>query len=190
MLSVNARTTTEDLGTNSNCGCTLFHEEAVKRLAKLYSRDDYDDVHWSVGDDDDTYKHCDTYFFTKNTDQLYTLCPKHHPFFYYLAGVLHLKPRDVLDQFVHAWVHVESGTLKLWLKHQHPLYEKLVIGLHKAWRYYSGHKDSTAHFYYVDTGSLYGTEVDEPEDYNPDAWEVLSSLGRRVWSTDTPSGAL
>lgn len=168
------------------CGCTDFHEQAIKRLARCYSRHEYDEVHWTIEDPDVFERHqdCVTYCFTQQTDTFYVLCPKHHPFFYYLAGVLHVKPSDTVDHFVHGWVHPESGTLKLWLKNQNPLYEKLIVGLHKAWRNYSGHKNSTAHFYYVDTGSLYDVSVGEPEDYPVDAWTILSSLGKCIWSTE------
>lgn len=85
------------MNSNKYCDCTDFHTSVVKKMQQYWFCDsDYDDVVWFDSDDADSKTHrLHTNHLTENLENVHIMCPKHHPFFYYLAGIVHLRPEEV-----------------------------------------------------------------------------------------------
>lgn len=157
------------------CDCT-FHTKFLQKYDYV-SDGGYDRVLVDTEDDDTIV--FSTKGFSENLDEIELLCPLHHPFFYYLSGIVHLKPVDVQNAVKHAWVHQASNSLKLFFHGAHaPM--RIVKGLHKAWRGFSGCENSSVSYYISELGYVYGETASDDEDFTPKAWDVLENIGY-VW---------
>ena len=161
----------------STCTCTDFHDKFVAKYTKYVYAGDYDRV--LIDTDDDETQVFSTKQFTQNLGEIQLLCPAHHPFFYYLAGLVHLKPEDVQRLVAHAWVYKSQMNVFFYGAHAPT---RVVRGLYKAWRGFSGHSNSGVSYYYSELGHVYGDTADEFAYASIDPWDVRGNLGSTVWS--------
>ena len=169
----------------TSCGCPNLNEYITARAKPYFSLSNY----------------CDAFLdghiirtrgFTTETEDVEIMCPRHHPFFYYLAGMLHLQPDEIQKAVQHAWNHTKSNELKILLRRdaQQKVQGRMMIGLYKAWRGYSGKKTSCVYTYTEELGHFYTDDhglvwEDEDEckccDAN-DGWVIMQNLGHILWS--------
>jgi hypothetical protein len=174
-----------NININQSCNCEDFHTLVVKKVQQewFFACDYVTDVWFTDDDTDRQYHRLRTENFSKNMDQVHVMCPKHHPFFFYLAGIVHLRPTDVQNEFRHAWYNATSGNLKVLVHSIHSLLHRRVVqGLHKAWRGFSGKQNSSVEYFYEELGHFYEEQCDDHEDSRIDGWEIMSSLGSALWS--------
>lgn len=167
------------------CECPKIHDYILSRRN--------DSLYFNFGDYCDAYvaeEIVRTKVFTENLDHVEVMCPTHHPFFYYLAGMVHLRPFEIHNWIEHAWNHKVSYELKIIVNKRTPerVFERLFIGLHKAWRIYCGCIASTTQIYQEDLRQLYtdgcgSWEEDECKSCGQDdGWMVMKSLGHLLWT--------
>jgi hypothetical protein len=162
------------------CTCDEFHKTFLSKYYNFVHDGGYDRVLVDISDEEDS-RVFSTQGFTKKLDEIEILCPTHHPFIYYLAGIVHLKPSDVQSAIKHAWTPKSSGNLNIYFKGAHaPM--RVIRGIHKAWRGFSGHPRSSVCYYTSELGHMYGENADDYEDYVPNTWDILGNLGSAVWS--------
>jgi hypothetical protein len=167
------------------CNCKDFHALVIKKIQQQwFFSGDYDRDVWFDSDDADSKAHhLRTNHFKENMDQVHIMCPKHHPFFIYLAGIVHLRPSEVQAEFRHAWYNEASGCLKVLVFSIHSrLFRRIAQGLHKAWKGFSGHPKSNVEYFYEELGHFYGEQSDDYEDSTVDGWYTISGLGAALWS--------
>lgn len=115
----------------------------------------------------------DTKGFT-NMGDAECLCPRHHPFFVFWAGMVHIRPVKISSLVLHAWVHWPSKKLHiLWRGYD----RRMCIGLVKAWRVFNGiDQDIRITTFRIDLGihkdTVFGVEDDEVVD----GWNIISSI--------------
>ena len=116
----------------------------------------------------------------KKLDDVELICPNHHPFIYYLAGIVHLKPSTVQSLIAHGWIHKPSGNLSIFFYGASaPI--RVVRGHHKAWCGFSNHSNSCVSYYTSELGHVYAEYTDDCEYETMDAWDVLGNLGSTIW---------
>lgn len=124
-------------------------------------------------------------------DNIVIMCPKHHPFFYYLAGIVHIQPFEIQNNIIHAWFHKKTFELKILLKKLIPdkIEQRINIGLLKAWYGYCGSKLCCISIYNEELGEFYSNYEDSYDDEDDckccvanDAWVIMLNLGHILWS--------
>jgi hypothetical protein len=90
----------------------------------------------------------------KGYDDGYIMCPDHHPFFIFAAGIAHTSPNVFSSEIYHAWYSTTTYHLKVFVKTNTDFIQELA--LYKAWNIYwnKDYKYEVSIFHY-DTGHLY-----------------------------------
>ena len=175
---------------NCVCRCQEFHTNTVNKLSKeWFAPRGYGETVWRSHESGSFIGDCHFLYskrFTANLDEVRVVCPKHHPLVYCLAGTLHTRPQDVQNQIRCAWYREASGTLKVLAKSVHdPCYDKMILGLHKAWRGFCGNSNSCVYLYCEELGGFCGDEVLDYDDSRVDARHTTSSLGSSLWGSES-----
>ena len=115
--------------------------------------------------------------FTVRMENSEVVCPRHHPFFVFWAGIVHTTPERVRSQVRHAWIHWPSKTIRILLTSCNN--DQIGKGLHKAWRLFTNsapEDNTTAVAYYTDLGIYECTDYRPDDDVKGDGWALITQI--------------
>lgn len=85
------------------------------------------------------------------------MCHRHHPFFYYFAGIIQFNFKTIQDMIIHAYCHKPTNTLRIILNKKFLFCDSQLFncGINKAWNKFNGRTDLITEVYEPLRGKLY-----------------------------------
>lgn len=85
------------------------------------------------------------------------MCQKHHPFFYYFAGIIQYSHSVIQESILHAYFHIPTKTLKIVLNRTYFFCDPQLFycGINKAWNKFNNVTDLKTQVYESLRGKLY-----------------------------------
>jgi hypothetical protein len=124
-----------------NCGCNIYN---FTKFAYV-----------SIGD----------FYDSNDVSNFEILCPRHHPFFYFFAGIMHINYKIVHDIVLYAHMDKNNNTLKVIMLDDFYNHELFISSLNKAWNIYNEKKNLMSKVYEIRRGILKLDDVIENKIY-------------------------
>lgn len=145
-----------------NCSCPIFD---IKTIAPL-SYGDYFNI--KIYDIFGNYVKILNNVNEEDTSQCEYLCPEHHPFFFYLSGMLHLQFYFIKDIVIHAYIYKPTRNLKIIITDPEYSYEydTFVCCVYKAWNLFNCSTHLQTEVFEYRQGVLFSQDINKHKVYH------------------------